>query len=27
VPRKPVDGMKVIPVTKLSDALSALEEL
>jgi DNA repair protein RadA/Sms len=27
VPRKPVEGMKVIPVTKLSDALSALEEL
>jgi len=26
-PRKPVEGMKVIPVTKLSDALSALEEL
>jgi len=26
-PRKAIEGMKVIPVTKLSDALSALEEL
>ena len=26
-PRKAIDGMKVIPVTKLSDALTALEEL
>jgi len=26
-PRKAVNGMKVIPVTKLSDALTALDEL
>ncbi len=26
-PRKAIDGMKVIPVTKLSDALTALEEI
>ena len=26
-PRKAIEGMKVIPVTKLSDALTALEEL
>mgnify|MGYP002825237663 CR=1 FL=1 len=26
-PRKAIDGMKVIPVTKLSDALTALEDL
>ncbi len=27
VPRKPLDGMKIIPVSKLSDALAALEDL
>lgn len=27
VPRKPVDGMQVIPVTRLADALAALESL
>jgi len=27
VPRKPVEGMRVIAVTKLSEALTALEEL
>ncbi|MDC0663058.1 DNA repair protein RadA [Marinobacter sp. SS21] len=27
VPRKPLDNMKVIPVSKLSDALAALEDL